>query len=255
MSDWQRISAPLAPAARTCIGLVLLGTDRVSHDDVGAFLPDDVEVYSTRVPMDPVATPETLAAMERHLEQAAAALVPGAPLDAIGFSCTSGSVAIGPARVRERIQAGRPGMPVANPVDAAADALLALGARRIALLVPYLDGPANLIRDYIGGRGIESVSSATFDLDGDPEMNRVPDAVMVDAATDLVRNAGDVDALFISCTGLRTAPIVAELEQALSIPVVTSNQAHAWALLRLAGREDSVPRGGRLFEFAGPVGD
>jgi maleate isomerase len=43
------------------------------------------------------------------------------------------------------------------------------------------------------------------------------------------------DALFISCTALRTAPIVARLEAALGLPVVTSNQALTWNMLRTGG--------------------
>ena len=60
--------------------MILLATDRASSVDVPAFVPDDVVVHATRIPMDVVATPETLAAMEAHLEDGARVLVPGGPL-------------------------------------------------------------------------------------------------------------------------------------------------------------------------------
>ncbi len=243
---WPRVAAAYDPPAQTALGMILLATDRASHDDVRAFLPPDVCLYSTRIPMDVVATPATLAAMEAHLEAGARVLVPGAPLHAIGFSCTSGTVAIGPDVVRERIGAARPGVPVANPVDAAADGLRALGATRIALLVPYLEPAAELIHGYLAGQGFEIGARATFDLDGDPEMNRVSTAAIGDAAAAVVAAAGAVDAVFISCTGLRAARLIEPLERRLGLPVVTSNQAHAWRLLRLAGRTDAVAGGGRL---------
>jgi maleate isomerase len=56
--------------------------------------------------------------------------------------------------------------------------------------------------------------------------------------------------VFISCTGLRTFPVVARLEERLGKPVVTSNQALAWDCLRLAGVHDRLPGRGRLFAEA-----
>jgi maleate isomerase len=53
--------------------------------------------------------------------------------------------------------------------------------------------------------------------------------------------------VFISCTGLRTAPLVSLLEKRLRKPVVTSNQALAWHALRLAGITDQLEGRGLLF--------
>lgn len=245
-TSWPVEPVVLAPAPTTEVGVILLATDRASSVDVPAFVPDDVVVHATRIPMDVVATPETLAAMEAHLEDGARVLVPGGPLAAISFSCTSGSVAIGPETVRRRIGGVRPGVPVVNPVDAAVAGLVALGARRVALLVPYLEGPAELIRGYAAQAGIETVARATFDLPGDPEMNRVPAEAIIDVAARLGAHP-EAEAVFISCTGLSTRDVVVPLEERLGKPVVTSNQAQAWALLRAAGRADRVARGGRLF--------
>ncbi len=155
------------------VGLLLLATDRASGADIDAFLPDAVEAYGTRIPMDVVATPETLARLGDHLTEGARLLAPGGPLAAIGFSCTSGTVAVGADQARTKIAAGRPGVPVCTPVEAAVKALEALGTRRIALLTPYLDGPSDLIAGFFAAGGIEVVTRASFKLDGDPEMNRV----------------------------------------------------------------------------------
>lgn len=251
LGAWPLFDSELEPVATTSVGLILLGTDRVSHDDARAYLPADVAMYSTRIPMSVVATPETLRAMERHLAFGAEVLVPGGPLDAVGFSCTSGTVSIGTDVVRERIQSVLPGIPVVTPVEAAAVALRAFGAQRIALLVPYLEGPADLIHGFISGHGFDIVARGTFGLPGDPEMNRVGRATIFNAAEQLLASTGDIDALFISCTGLFTSSVVDALEQHLGLPVVTSNQAQAWQLLRRAGRADSYNGFGKLFTLAG----
>ena len=55
------------------------------------------------------------------------------------------------------------------------------------------------------------------------------------------------EALFISCTGLRTARLPAILEERLGRPILTSNGALAWHALRLAGVAETRPDQGALF--------
>ena len=98
--------AGTAPAG--VIGMIALAVDRASISDCRNWLAPfaGVELYSTRVPMSPVATPASLAAMGDHLAAAAEVLAPGDRLDALAFSCTSGLVAIGAERVH-RIGSGQ----------------------------------------------------------------------------------------------------------------------------------------------------
>ena len=248
-ATWPRLAATLDEHPPVPVGLLLLATDRASGADVAAFLPAGVEAYATRIPMNAVATPDTLAELGDHLEAGARLLAPDGPLSAIGFSCTSGTVAVGADRAHALIAAGRPGVPVCTPVEAAVKALAALGVRRIALLTPYLDGPSRLIEGFFAEHGMEIVTRASFKLDGDPDMNRVTTGCLIEAGRDLGSHP-DAEALFISCTGLRTRHVIEPLEEALGKPVVTSNQALAWDLARTAGVTDPAPDRGRLFRDA-----
>ena len=47
-----------------------------------------------------------------------------------------------------------------------------------------------------------------------------------------------------------TLPLIAPLEAELGVPIVTSNQATLWAMLRAVGIEDRGPGGGRLLAGA-----
>lgn len=251
-AGWERLEAKLGagPGSRCSIGLLALATDRVGEPDTKEFLAglDGVEIFTTRVPMSPIATPESLAAMGPHLEAAAGLLVPGSRLDVIGFSCTSGTVAIGCAEVAEAIRRARPGIAVTTPIEAGAEALRRLGCRRISLLAPYRPATADLVAGFFADQGFAIDAKATFDLDGDPDMNRVTGESLIAAAGRVLH--ADSDALFLSCTGLRTAPVIAAIEQAIGKPVVTSNQALAWHALRLVKVQDRVAGKGRLFESA-----
>jgi len=244
-SDGESFDEGVGHAAS--IGMIALSVDRASIADCTDWLAPfpGVAIFSSRVPMSPVATPETLAGMGVHLADAALRLVPGSRLDAIAFSCTSGLVAIGPERVHKTLAAARPGIPIVTPIEAAAQGLGALGVRRLSLLVPYHAEAANLVAGYFEDAGFALDRCSTFDLDGDLQMNRLSPAALKQGARRAMHP--DSDGLFISCTGLRTCGIVADLEAELGVPVVTSNQAMSWECLVHAGCEDLARGEGRLF--------
>ncbi|TIV42179.1 MAG: ectoine utilization protein EutA [Mesorhizobium sp.] len=232
---------------RAAVGLICLSVDRASVADLRNWLSfvEGVEMLVTRVPMDKVADAASLAAMGDHLTKAAQLLASSGRLDAVAFSCTSGTAAIGIERVHEALSAAQPGIPVVTPIEAAAKGLKALEARRISILAPYHQEAADLVADHLVAKGFALDRCSTFDLDGDQQMNRLSPASLKAAARDAIHPQSD--ALFISCTGLRTAGIVGELEAALGVPVVTSNQATAWDALSNA-RVGNLSRGeGRLF--------
>jgi len=54
------------------------------------------------------------------------------------------------------------------------------------------------------------------------------------------------EAVFISCTNLHTIEIIEKLENDLQKPVITSNQATMWNMLRMAGVNDKIEGYGQL---------
>jgi len=229
------------------LGFIGLATDRASLPDFRDFLAPfaGVGIHSTRIPFDEVANPETLAAMSVELATGASQLVPGQPLDSISYSCTSGTVAIGENVVEFEIHRVRPDVPVVTPIGGAFEALRQLGCERISLLVPYLIETTEMMADHFEGAGFSLDRIATFDLGGDPDMNRIDPTRIIEAGIEVC--APESDALFVSCTGWRTSGVVDSLEEALGRPVVTSNQALAWHALRSAGITDTCDGRGRLF--------
>ena len=53
----------------------------------------------------------------------------------------------------------------------------------------------------------------------------------------------------ISCTNLRCLRIIPRIEARTGIPVISSNQALGWHMLRLAGVNERMPAFGRLFSI------
>jgi maleate isomerase len=227
------------------VGLIILATDHTTEPDFARMVASErIGVYVARIPYANPVTPENLRRTQPALTQAAALILPGEPLDAVMYSCTSASVVIGDADVEAAIQAGKPGVSVVTPPLAGVKGLRAFGAKKISVLTPYTIGTSRPMADYFARHGFEIASFTCLGLQDDREMARVSPASLVEAAK--AATAADAEALFISCTALRSAAVASEVERAIGRPVVTSNQATAWVCLRICGDDQVRPEYGRL---------
>lgn len=233
------------------LGAVLLSTDQVFEGDAARMIDRDRAVlHVARIAFENPTTPERLRAMAPDLARSAALLVPGAQLSAVAFACTSASVSIGNANVARAIRSALPGVPVITPSFAALAGLAALGARRVALLTPYVPETTEPMAQYLGNQGLEIERSGCFALEDDRDMARIDDASMIEAACAL--DTPEVEAVFLSCTAMRGVDVIDRIEARLGKPVVTSNQALCWMLSRLAGVAAHAEGFGRLMEYALP---
>jgi maleate isomerase len=248
LSPAQRSVAPRfgeQPAPHK-IGLIALSSDMVTERDFSLMLPPGGEVmyYTSRVPLAIPVTVENLRLMGPKLAEAASLILPTSKLDVIAYSCTSASVAIGPEEVAAQIQKGRPGVEVVTPISAATAAFEACNVRRISLLTPYTEDVTKAMAIFIRDQGIEVLNFAHFDLVDDQDMARLTPEGIHDAAVETVHT--DADAIFVSCTGVRTAETIKRLEETLDKPVFCSNQCMFWQALRLSGYDKPVAGFGRL---------
>ena len=236
-------------AARARIGLVVLATDHsVEHEFKLIVDIPGVAVYQSRIPNSPTITPENLRAMEPHITDRTDVILPGVPLDVVAYGCTSASMIIGEERVFELIHAARPEAKATTPITAAFAAFQATGCRRIGVLTPYSDEVNQFIRSYIESKGFEVPVFGSFNQDNDNTVARISADSMRDAALQ-IGNHDSVDGVFVSCTSLRLAHCVADIEAALGKPVTSSNHALIWHSLRLAGISETIDGFGELFRL------
>ena len=185
------------------------------------------------------------------MEAGAALLLPGETLDAIYYACTAATVVIGETPIREAVQRAKPGVPVVTPPGAARMALEALGARRISILTPYLAETSRPIAEWFEAAGFGLSNLSYMGLEDDRQMARMARRSIVEAAVAATHR--DAEALFISCTALRSVAAVEEIEALVGRPVVTSNQAGLWLSRRLAGVARPLSGLGQLFSLAEPA--
>ena len=233
--------------ARAAIGLIVLASDQtIEYEFRRIFDLPGVALFESRIYNDTTITPETLKAMEAGMTEAARLILPGIPLDVVAYGCTSGAMTIGDDKVAELIHQARPGVACTSPMKATMAAFEVLGARRIALLTPYLDEINHTMRGFIEARGISVPVMGSFNEPNDNKVGRISPESIRAAALELGRS-DLVDAVFVACTALRVVEIAAEIEAELGKPVTSSNHAMAWHCLRLAGIDDPQPHLGRLF--------
>jgi maleate cis-trans isomerase len=210
-------------------------------------LPAGVQAYFTRLALRGSSAQELL----RMAGQVACAatLLRDAAVDAIVFHCTAASTysADTSAAIRAQLQlAGGPALSFATS-DAIVAAARTLAARRLALLTPYVADVNAREVDFLTRHGFEVLREDGLGLETNEEMARLPPAAIVEQA---LRCRDDrVDAYFISCTAIRSAEVIEQLEGALGRPVVTSNQAAVWHALRGCGIRDEVAHFGALLRM------
>lgn len=234
--------------ARARLGLIALSTDYTveqEYRDLLVHLPG-VALYTARIANEVEITRDTLAAMEARLTPAAATLLPGDHLDVISYGCTSASCVIGVDRVERAIHAAKPDVPTTDPITAAMAAFTHLGARRIGVLTPYTAKVNAQVQATIEAGGFEVPVFGSFNEPKDPIVAAISEKSLR-AALLRLKEAAEVDALFVSCTSVRIQHAIPALEAELGVPVTSSNHAMIWHALRLAGIADPIAGLGRLY--------
>lgn len=234
---------------RANIGLVVLSSDQTIEYEYRLLMNlPGVAVYQSRLTNSNDISRENLRAMEARITAATDLLLPGMRMDVIGYGCTSATMEIGEQRVMDLMKAARPDSRCTTPITAARAAFGELGMKAIALLTPYTDDINNHIRDYIEDTGIKVPVMGSFNVEDDRKACRITPGSIQDAAIDLGRHE-QVDGVFVSCTSLRVAEVIDDIEKTLGKPATASNHAMAWHSLRLAGIEERRHEYGRLYRL------
>ncbi len=228
------------------VGLVVLQADETIERDMRYLLPANVELLVSRVPSGEFLTADTIRAMEGHLSNAARLLPRGAAFRAVGYACTSGAAGIGSERVAALLRSGVEAPAMTDPVSALIAALAALDVTRIALVSPYVQSVSASLRDVLEDAGVTVTAFASFEEPLEENVVRISQASVISAAL-RVAEADDVDAVFLSCTNLRTLGAIPEIEAQTGKPVLSSNQVLAWHLCRLIDAAPAETAPGRLF--------
>jgi len=139
------------------------------------------------------------------------------------------------------------GMPSLTSAQAVGRALRALGTLRIAMATPYSEEViARAKRYYETKFGITVVAAESLGATNSYAIGRM-DAGVAQAAFSRI-DRPDIDALVVPGGNFPTMDRIAPWEQQFGKPVVTTNQATLWAVLRAMGINTPLAGKGRLLD-------
>jgi maleate isomerase len=227
------------------IGLIIPSSNRMVEQEMVRHYPDGVTPHVMRLRMTgPHHVP--LDSLLPRVEEATRTLM-DAKCDVVCFHCTAASTEAGLAGEERALAAvTRGGAPRATTTATALrNAFAALGARRLVLLTPYDAGTTAEEAAFLASAGYDVLHAVGFDLGGSDAFCATPAQFWRDRAIEAAR--ADADAYLVSCANIATFEVMAELEQRLDRPIVTSNQAVLWDTLARLGWSDFGGCPGRLF--------
>ncbi|MEO0342375.1 MAG: Asp/Glu racemase [Pseudomonadota bacterium] len=215
------------------MGLIVLQTDETIEPEFKKqFAQTSWPIYVSRIPSARTVTKTALAEMAVALPAAADLLPKARPYKVVGYGCTSASSVIGSTRVEEMVQQTCEVDTVTNPLRAAIACSKAHSVAKFALLSPYIEEVNEPLRKAFGAAGLTTDVFGTFGEAEEAKVVRISTSSVVEAAVKLGSDP-DVDAVFLSCTNLRTFDAIPKIKDQLEKPVFSSNQCLAWHMRAL----------------------
>ena len=124
------------------------------------------------------------------------------------------------------------------------DALKALKLSRISVATPYTEEINSLEKRFLEENGFVIQKIKGLGIRDNLKIGEQKPRTVYD----LVREVDTAwnDGVFVSCTNLKTIEVISRLEEDLKKPVVSSNTATLWAMLRKIRYVEPVIGWGRL---------
>uniref|UniRef100_C5CLB5 Maleate isomerase n=1 Tax=Variovorax paradoxus (strain S110) TaxID=543728 RepID=C5CLB5_VARPS len=239
------------------IGQIVPSSNTTMETEIPAILqarealhPERFTFHSSRMRMKHV-TKEELAAMDKDSDRCALELS-DARVDVLGYACLVAIMAMGPGyhrvseqRLHQRTVDNGGAAPVVTSAGALVDGLHTLGAKKVAILTPYMKPLTQLVIDYFQNEGIEVVDSISLEISDNLEVGRQDPRAPI-AITQRLNTQG-VDAIVASaCVQMPSLPSVQAIEDRSGLPVLSSSVATTYAMLKRLSLSTRVPGFGAL---------
>jgi maleate isomerase len=239
------------------IGQIVPSSNTTMETEIPALLraregvaPERFSFHSSRMRMKHV-TKEQLAAMDADSDRCALELS-DARVDVLGYACLVAIMAMGrgyhrasESRLRARTLENEAPAPVVTSAGALIEGLHALGAKKIALLAPYMKPLTALVVDYIEHEGIEVHDALSLEISDNLEVGAQDPRAPIEISRRL--STANCDAVVISaCVQMPSLASVQPVQDRLGLPVVSSSVCTAWRMLKALGLPARAPQAGAL---------
>ncbi len=206
--------------------------------------------HSSRMRMKRV-TRDELAAMDGDSGRCALELS-DARVDVIGYACLVAIMSMGAGyhrvaqqRLHSCTVANTSAAPVVTSAGALIDGLAAIGARKVAVITPYMKPLTQLVTDYIEAEGFEVRARVSLEIEDNVAVGRRDPLALVEIARGM--DLSDVDVLVLSaCVQMPSLAAIPVLEAICGKPVVSAAVCTAYAMLQALNLAPAAPDAGAL---------
>ena len=212
--------------------------------------PERFTFHSSRMRMKKV-TQEELAAMDANSLKCAIELS-DARVDIMGYACLVAIMSMGrgyhcvsEVNLHEETVKNEAPAPIVTSAGALVKGLQALGAKKLALIMPYMKPLAEKVVDYLEHQGFEILDYIALEIPDNLEVAAQNPLNLLEVAKRL--NLTGVDVLVASaCVQMPSLQAIDLLETQTGIPVTSAAVCTTWEMLRKLNLDTRIPMGGRL---------
>ena len=207
--------------------------------------------HSSRMRMQHV-TPEALAAMDAESDRCAVELS-DAQVDVMGYACLVAIMAQGlgyhgasEERLTRRVRDNGSQAPVVSSAGAMVKGLHAMGAKKLALIMPYAKPLAQQVVDYLEHEGFEVIDRVALEITNNLEVAAQNPLQPLELSSRLSLN--NVDAIVGSaCVQMPSLPSIQAIEDRTGVPTTSAAISTCHAMMKQLGLSTEVAGLGALF--------
>lgn len=205
----------------------------------------DISVHTTRIKM----TEDTKEQIESLIKDVpkAAALLKDADVDIIALGCTAGSFIKGVDYDKKIISLieKKTQVPATTASTSVVKALKELSLSKISVATPYEHWLNEKLIGFLRGHEVKVVAIKGLGIRKD--VSKISPNKILNLINEV--DAPESQGFFISCTDLKSAGLINIIEQKFEKPVVTSNQALLWYMLKTLNLKITINGYGKLLQF------
>ena len=239
------------------IGQIVPSSNTTMETEIPAILraredvsPERFTFHSSRMRMKRV-TKEELAAMDADSDRCALELS-DARVDVLGYACLVAIMSMGRGyhRISEERLHGRTvennaPAPVVTSAGALVHGLGKIGAKKIAIITPYMKPLTDLVIDYIEHEGFEVLDSISLEIADNLQVGARDPNALIEISRKLA--LANCDAVVLSaCVQMPSLASIQPVQDRIGLPVLSAAVCTTYQMLEKLGLKTIAPNAGAL---------
>ncbi len=240
------------------IGLVVPSSNTTMETEIPAMLQRKQQVdpdlsftfHSSRMRMQKV-TKEELKFMDAESDRCVVELS-DARCDVLAYACLIAIMCQGPGyhiesehRLFNKTKENDAPTPIVSSAGALVEGIKVLGAKKVAIITPYMKPLTNQVIEYIEASDIQVTDSISLEIPDNLEVGRQDPLRLVEIAKNL--DISQADAVVLSaCVQMPSLKAIQIVEDNIGKPVLSASVATVYKILKTLNLDPYVPNAGKL---------